>query len=115
QQAHAELGLELADASRQARLGNAERPFSRGEAAVVDDHGEVIEIVQILHRTDSNGTLGVYWTILSPSRQHWWRQSRPSATPIAPHGTIRLVVVPGSHPGPGWTSATQAMVPTPPM
>src|SRR5690606_30035310 len=49
QQAHAELGLELADATAQARLGDAQCAFRRGEAAVVHDHREVVEVVEVLH------------------------------------------------------------------
>ena len=30
-------------------FGNAQRAFGGGEAAVVDDHREVIEIVEVLH------------------------------------------------------------------
>jgi len=49
QQAHAHVGFQLADAPAQARLGNAQRAFGRGEAAMVHDHGEVIEVIEVLH------------------------------------------------------------------
>ena len=54
QQAHAQVGFELADATAQARLGNAQRALGGGEAAVVDHGGEVIEVVEVLHGDNSN-------------------------------------------------------------
>src|SRR3546814_18462318 len=49
QQAHAQLGFQLADAPAQARLGNPQRAPGGGEATVVDDGGKVVEIVEVLH------------------------------------------------------------------
>src|SRR3546814_7248029 len=49
QQAHAQLGFQLADAPAQARLGNPQRALGGGEATVVDDGGKVVEIVEVLH------------------------------------------------------------------
>ena len=58
QQAHAQVGFQLADAPAQARLGNAERAFRCGETTMVHDGGEVIEIVEILHA--DNSVFGTY-------------------------------------------------------
>src|SRR5207342_169173 len=49
QQAHAQVGLELADAAAQARLGDTQRAFRGGETLMVDHGGEVIEVVEVLH------------------------------------------------------------------
>src|SRR3546814_1326024 len=53
QQAHAQLGFQLADAPAQARLGNPQRAFGCGEATVVDDGGKVVEVVEVLHGCSS--------------------------------------------------------------
>jgi hypothetical protein len=59
QQAYAEVGLELADAPAQPRLGDPERAFGSGETAVVDDGGEVVEVVEVLHGDNPmNRTVG---------------------------------------------------------
>ena len=58
QQAHAEFALQCADAPAQARLGNAQRTFGRGETTVVDDGGEVVQVVEILHA--DNSVFGTY-------------------------------------------------------
>jgi hypothetical protein len=49
QQAHAQVGFELADATAQPRFRNAQRALGRGEPAVVDHHREVIEVVEVVH------------------------------------------------------------------
>ena len=50
EQPHTELGLEPPDALRQRRLGDADRVGAGGEAAVVEDREDVLDVAQ-LHRT----------------------------------------------------------------
>src|SRR3546814_6165286 len=53
QQAHAQLGFQLADAPAQERLGNPKRAFGCGEATVVDDGGKEVEVVEVRHGCSS--------------------------------------------------------------
>jgi hypothetical protein len=66
QQAHAQVGLQLADAPAQARLGDAQCTFGRSESAVVNHHREVVQVIQILHVSSLIfRTIGVIQTPLS--------------------------------------------------
>ncbi|MNJ63389.1 hypothetical protein D3C77_592860 [compost metagenome] len=47
QQAHAQALFKVGDASAELRLGHVQRPASRGEAAVLDYLGEVVEGVEV--------------------------------------------------------------------
>jgi len=49
QQAYAQVGFQLADTAAQAGFGDAERAFCCGEATMIDHHGEVVEVVEVLH------------------------------------------------------------------
>src|SRR6185312_6385367 len=48
QQAHAEPVLQLRHPLAEPRLGHAQRPSRRGEAAVLDHGGEEIQVIEIL-------------------------------------------------------------------
>ncbi|MCY1526282.1 hypothetical protein D9M68_612910 [compost metagenome] len=49
QQAHAQARFQFGDAPREARLGHPQQAAGGGEAAVLDDFGEIEEIVEVLH------------------------------------------------------------------
>ncbi|CPK01777.1 Uncharacterised protein [Bordetella pertussis] len=53
QQAHPQPVLQLRDAARQAGFRDIEHPRCRTEAALLDDLGEVVEVVEILHENCS--------------------------------------------------------------
>ena len=72
QQAHAQVGFELGDAPAQARLRDAERTLGRGVAAVLDDHGEELQVVEVrgLHAMRSRPPMygrSTSGTVIAPS------------------------------------------------
>ncbi len=81
QQAHAQVGLKLADTAAQARFGDAQGTFGGSETTVVDDHGEVVQVIQVMHTRVPYLEQFVALNHLYPAHATTYRSLRRRQTP----------------------------------
>jgi hypothetical protein len=63
EQAHAQSVFKLGDTSTELGLGHVQRPTGRGETAMFDHLGEVIEGVEVFHHRSPNRTLRLIFAV----------------------------------------------------
>eukprot|EP01083_Nonionella_stella_P110308 322674_1 len=81
QQAHAQVGFQLADAAAQSRLGDAQGALGGGDSAVVDHHREVVQIIQVMHARVPYLEQYVAFNHLYPAFATTYRSLRRRGTP----------------------------------